>query len=229
MRNTSSLRLPAVSAQAIKSILGSALMRAYVFITAGYYALFFLSSLAGQSDMIMALVSLLVYGFITAESLILYQRKESANFRHLSVFSLIGMIVMALVCLFLTATVITLNMEYSAGTEEIIKLWQEGNLGEGMPAMIATTVSTGVIALSLGFEWKALGAAANALEHKGGSRNWFLPAAILTILQAAIAVGLLALGPVGWMDIVVNAVSAGRLVCLGLLYLRGSQAYKSRI
>ena len=52
MRNTSLLRLPAVSAQAIKSILGSALMRAYVFITAGYYTLFFLSPLAALFDAI---------------------------------------------------------------------------------------------------------------------------------------------------------------------------------
>lgn len=218
-------RIPAGVPQKIKELLGGRLMLAFVAVSIAYYVLLLFANIMAGTDMIFGLVTILVQGFVTAESMILYQRKESRNLKHLSVFCLIGMIVMFLIALFLGITLVTLNMEYSAQTEEILQLWAEADLSAGMPFMIATVVTVFATALSLLFMWKALGMSADMLEHRGGGRDWYLPSAITLGAVALITLTMTVLKPGGWADAVQNVLSLIRHVCLVLLLWQASRMY----
>lgn len=203
-------RLSSAGAQIVRDALGGKWMLSFVIACGMYYALMLVSNLTGGSDMILGLVLILAQGFVTAESMILYQRKESRNVKHLSVFCLIGMIVMFLLFLFLGAVVLTLNMEYSAKTEEILQLWADADLSSGMPYMIATVVTIGLGGLTMLFLWKALGMSAALMEHKGGLKNWFLPAAISLALYTAVNLALTILQPGNALNMAVALVSVVR-------------------
>ena len=220
------VRFSPAAAQNVRNMLDSRLFQGYVYLTVAHYVLTFVSNLLTNTDLITGLVFLLVQGFITAECVILYQRKESRNLKHLSIFCLIGMIVMFLICLFLGATVLTLNVEYSAGTEEIVSLWKEANLSAGMPSMIMTVVSMGIAALALLFMWKALGMSADLLEHKGAGRNWYPPAAIALAVNSLVSLVMLVLQPVHWINILTNAVSLACNLCLAFVFWQAGQGFK---
>ena len=219
-------RFSPAAAQNVRNLLDSRLFQGYVFLSVAYYALLFVSNLLEGTDLIVGLILLLVQGFITAESVILYQRKESRNLRHLSIFCLIGMIVMFLVCLFLGATVLTLNVEYKAGTEEILSLWAEADLAKGMPYMIMTVASAGLLGGALLCLWKALGMSADLLEHRGASRNWYIPAAITLALFALMTLVMLALQPGHWLNMLTNIVSVIGCFCLALLLWQAGQGFR---
>ena len=213
-------RFSPAGSQLVLEALGSKLMLAYVIACGTYYALMLAFMMTGGADMIVSLVTILAQGFVTAESVILYQRKESRNLKHLSVFCLIAMIVMFLLCLFLGAVVLTLNMEYSAQTEEILQLWEDAELSSGMPFMIATVAFVGLSGLTMLFMWKALGMSAALLEHKGELKNWFLPAAITSALSAAATLILTILQPGSAFSAAMAAVSVARSGLLTALLAR---------
>ena len=220
------VRFSPAAAQNVRNMLDSRLFQGYVYLCVAYYVLLFVSNLLMGADLIYGLAIILVQGFVTAESVILYQRKESRNLRHLSVFCLIGMIVMFLIYLFLGATVLTLNVEYSAGTEEIVSLWKEANLSTGMPYMIMTVASVGIMALAMLFMWRALGMSADLLEHKGASRNWYTPAAIALAVHSVLSLVMLVLQPDHWMNMLTNAVSLACTLCLAFVFWQAGQGFK---
>ncbi|MDO5326487.1 MAG: hypothetical protein Q4G00_07140 [Clostridia bacterium] len=224
--NRTITRFSPAAAQNVRNMLNSRLFQGYVYLTVAHYVLTFVSNLLTDTDLIIGLILLLVQGFITAECVILYQRKESRNLKHLSIFCLIGMIVMFLICLFLGATVLTLNMEYSAGTEEIVSLWKEADLSAGMPSMIMTVVSMGIVALALLFMWKALGMSADLLEHRGAGRNWYIPSAIALAVHSLASLVTLVLQPVHWINIVTIAVALAGSFCLALLFWQAGQGFR---
>jgi hypothetical protein len=223
------VRLSPAMPQLVRDALGSRLMLAYVIASAVYYALLLVSNMAGGTDLLLALSMILAQGFVTAESMILYQRKESRNLRHLSAFCLIAMIIMFLLCLFLGMVVLTLNMEYSARTEEIMQLWAEADLGTGMPFMIVTVVSVGLSGLTLLFLWKALGMCADWLEHRGQARNWFLPAAIASALGAALTLAMTLLQAESIPGAAANLLSVIRDGLLAALLIQAAARYKARL
>lgn len=202
--------LSSAGTQLVRDALGGRLMLCFVIACGMYYALMIVSNMTGGNDLILSLILILAQGFVTAESMILYQRKESRNAKHLSVFCLIGMIVLFLIFLFLGAVVLTLNMEYSAKTEEILQLWADADLSSGMPYMIATVASVGLGGLTMLFLWKVLGMSAVLMEHKGTLKNWFLPAAVMLALYTAMNLALTILQPGNALNIAVALVSIVR-------------------
>lgn len=223
------VRLSFGGGQMVRDILGGRLMQAYVFACVGYYILLVFSNIVAQADLIWGLGSILVQGILAAESLILYQRKESKNLRHLSLFCLIAGIVMALVCLFLGSVVVSLNMGYSAKTEEVLQLWAEENLAAGMPYMIVSVIFVGVEAAALLTLRPALSMSADMLDRKGASRNWYLPAAILLSLSLALSVGMTAINfSMNWLDISVTVLEFARNACAALLMFTASREFRAK-
>ena len=223
------IRLSAAGPQLVKDALGGKLMLTYVFFCVAHYILLVVSSVLQDAGLLWSLALILAYGFVAAESLILYQRKESRNLRHLAVFCLLGAIALFLLCLFLTAVIISLNMEYNAQTEEILQLWADADLSTGMPYMIVTVVSIGLTAASLLFLWLSLRMSADMLERKGAARNWYLPAAALTFLGFILSLSMFVLKPDDWVSMVVNAAQLASTACLGLLLAQASREYRAKL
>ena len=221
-------RFSAFAPQVVQNALNSKWLMGFAFACAAYYVLFLVSNLMQDSNIILTVALLLVHGFVTAEAMMLYQRKESRNLRHLSVFCLIGMIVMFLLCLFLGAVVISLNMEYSTKSEEIMQLWADAEISQGMPFMILTVVSAGITGFALLFLWKALGMSADLLERKGDAKNWFLPAAIFLGLGLILSLTMLVLQPGDWISNTVNAVLLIRDACLTGLMVQAAKEYREK-
>lgn len=204
-------RFSSAGAQLVRDALGSKLMLCFVIACGMYYALLLIFNMLGGGDLTLSLVLILAQGFVTAESIILYQRKESRNLRHLSVFCLIAMIALFLLCLFLGAVVMTLkSMESGAQTEEIMEFLASADLSSDMPYMIATVVSVGLGGLTMLFLWKALAMSAGLLEHQGELKNWFLPAAVASGLGAAVTLALAAFQPGNAFNMAVVLVSVVR-------------------
>ena len=228
MRRT--VRLSPAAAQLVRDALGSKLMLGFVIVSGIYYGLLFVSNILDRSALSLSLVSILVQGFVTAESIILYQRKESRNLKHLSIFCLIGMIVMLAFCVFLGAVVMTLNREYGAKTEEIMQLWAEADIANGMPAMIATVAAAGVSGIEMLFLWKALGMCANVMEHRDTSmRNWFLPAAVVSGLYAVMTLAMAVLWPGGAVGVFSSLVCVVRDGLLTALLIQAARQYGASI
>ena len=205
------IRLSAAGSQLVRDALGSKLMLGFVTACGMYYALLLIFNMLGGGDLTLSLVLILAQGFVTAESIILYQRKESRNLRHLSVFCMIAMIALFLLCLFLSAVVMTLKtMESGAQNEEIMEFLAEADFSSDIPYMIATVVSIGLGGLTMLFLWKALGMSAALMEHKGELKNWFLPAAVTAALSAAVTLILAVLQPGNAFNMAVALVSAAR-------------------
>ncbi len=224
------VRLSPAAAQLVRDALDSRLMLGFVIASGAYYALLLVSSVLDGSAMSLSLVSILAQGFVTAESIILYQRKESRNLKHLSIFCLIGMIVTLALCVFLGAVVMTLNMEYSAKTEEIMQLWAEADMESGMPAMIATVAAAGLSGIEMLFLWKALGMCAGLMEHRDTAmRNWFLPAAGLSGLYALMLLAMNVIWPNGLVSVIASIVCAAREGLLTALLIQAALQYKSKI
>ena len=228
MRRT--VRLSPAAAQLVRDALGSKLMLGFVIVSGIYYGLLFVSNILDRSALSLGLISILSQGFVTAESIILYQRKESRNLKHLSIFCLIGMIVMLVLCVFLGAVVVTLNMEYSAKTEEIMQLWAENNMESSMPSMIATVAAAGVSGIEMLFLWKALGMCANVMEHRDTSmRNWFLPAAVAAGLYTAMTLAMAVLWPGGAVGVFSSLVCVVRDGLLTALLIQAARQYGASI
>ena len=224
------VRLSPAAARLVRDALDSKLMLGFVIVNGIYYALLLVSSVMDGSAMSLGLVSILCQGFITAESIILYQRKESRNLKHLSVFCLIGMIVTLALCVFLGAVVMTLNMEYSAKTEEIMRIWAEADIANGMPAMIATVAAAGVGGIEMLFLWKALGMCANVMEHRDTTmRNWFLPAAVLSGLYALVLLAMNVIWPSGLVSVIASLVCVARESLLAALLVQTARQYQASI
>ncbi len=224
------IRNAAAGSQIIWDALNSRLLLPFVIACGAYYALLLISNALDGSALIPSLISILIQGFVTAESIILYQRKESRNFRHLSVFCLIGMIVMFLLCLVLGSVVMTLkSLESGAQTEEIMQLLADMELSENMPYMIATVAAAGLNGLEMLFLWKTFGMCANILEHKGELKNWFLPAAVTAGLNTAMIFVLTVLQPGGVLNAVTALVSVARDGLLTVLLAQAAMGYKERM
>ena len=223
------IRLSSAGPQLVRDMLNSKWMQGYAFTCVGYYVLYVLSSIMQESDMIFTLAMMLIHGFVAAESLILYQRKEGRNLRHLSIFCLIGMIVLFLLCLFLGSVVYTLNAEYSTQSEEILQLWTDADLSTGMPYMILSVVSIGLSGFAMLFLWKALGMSADMLEHKGSAKNWYLPAGIFIGVNWLLSLAGLILQPGDWASMTVNIVLLLRDACLTMMMILAAKAYKEKI
>ena len=224
------IRLSAAGPQAVRDGLKSRLMQGFVFLCVCHYALLLAGGFSRLGEMTLTgfLIPVVSQGFVTAECLILYQRKESKNLRHLAVYCLIAMTVMLLLFLVFGALLVTLNAEYNARTQEIMQLWTEADLSSGMPWMIAAVVSMGLAGAGYLCLWKALGMCAQLLEGKGSVRNWLFPAALLLALQALLNLAMTAAQPGTWMDAAVNAASIGKQACLAALLWQGSRRYTSK-
>ena len=204
-------RLSSAGAQLVRDALGSKLMLAFVIVCGLYYVLLLAAQAFGGGGLDLGLILILVQGFVTAECVILYQRKESRNVKHLSVFCLIGMILVFLMCLFLGAVVMTVKtLQSGEQTEEIMELLADTDLSTDLPYMIATVVYFGVSGLSMLFLWKALSMSADLLEHKGELKNWFLPAAVTVGLGAAMTLTLAVLQPSAPFNMAVTLASVAR-------------------
>ncbi len=209
MRKT--IRLSSAGPQLVRDALASKLMLGFAIACGMYYALLLIFNMLGGGDLTLSLVLILAQGFVTAESIILYQRKESRNLKHLSVFCLIAMIALFLLCLFLGAVVMTLKtMESSDQTEEIMEFLAQTDLSSDMPYMIATVVSVGLGGLTMLFLWKALAMSAALLNHQGELKNWFLPAAITAALSTAGTLILSVLQPGNTFNMAITLVSVAR-------------------
>jgi hypothetical protein len=218
------------AAQLVRDALGSKLMLGFVIASGIYYALLLVSSFLDGSALSLSLASILCQGFVTAESIILYQRKESRNLKHLSIFCLIGMIVMLALCVFLGAVVVTLNMEYGAKTEEIMQLWAEADIANGMPAMIATVAAAGVVGIAMLFLWKALGMCAGLMERKDTQmRNWFLPAAVSSGLYTLLLLAINVIWPVGVLSVFTSLVCVTRDGLLTALLIQAARDYGAKV
>ncbi len=221
--------LSTAGAQLVREALGSRLMLGFVIAGGAYYALLLASSALDGSALSLSLISVLAHGFVTAESIILYQRKEGRNLKHLSVFCLIGMIVMLTLCVFLGAVVMTLNMGYSAKTEEIMQLWAEANVAGNMPSMVATVAAAGLSGIGMLFLWKALGMCAGLMEHRDTRmKNWFLPAAAFSGLNALIILVMTVIWPSGVMNAAASLVSVARDGLLTALLAQTALRYRAR-
>lgn len=228
MRRT--VRLSPAGTQLVRDALGSKLMLGFVIVSGIYYGLLFVSNILDRSALSLGLISILSQGFVTAESIILYQRKESRNLKHLSVFCLIGMIVMLALSVFLGAVVLTLNMEYSAKTEEIMQLWVENNMESSMPSMIVTVAAAGVSGIEMLFLWKALGMCANVMEHRDTSmRNWFLPAAVVSGLYAVMTLAMAVIWPGSAAGVFSSLVCVARDGLLTALLIRAARDYGAKV
>lgn len=228
MRRT--VRLSPAAAQLVRDALNSKLMLGFVIVSGIYYGLLFASSILDGSALALSLVSILAQGFVTAESIALYQRKESRNLKHLSIFCLIGMIVTLALCVFLGAVVMTLNMEYSAKTEEIMQFWAEADIASGMPAMIATVVAAGLSGIEMLFLWKVLGMCANVMEHRDTAmRNWFLPAAVFSGLYALTLLAMNVISPSGIVSVFASLVCVAREGMLTALLIQAARQYSAKI
>ena len=205
------IRFAAAGPQIIREALNSRLLQGFVIASGTYYALLLASSFLDGSALSLGLISILCQGFVTAESIILYQRKESRNLKHLSIFCLTGMIVMFLLCLFLGSVVLTLKgLESGAQTEEIMQMLADMDLSQNMPYMIATVVAAGLNGLEMLFLWKTFGMCADIMERKGELKNWFLPAAIAAGLNTAMIFVLTVLQPGGVLGAAAALVSVVR-------------------
>ncbi|MBR0229344.1 MAG: hypothetical protein IJQ62_13445 [Clostridia bacterium] len=228
MRRT--VRLSPAGTQLVRDALGSKLMLGFVIVSGTYYALLLVSSVLDGSALSLSLISILCQGFVTAESMILYQRKESRNLKHLSIFCLIAMIVMLAFCVFLGAVVLTLNREYGAKTEEIMQLWAEADIANGMPAMIATVAAAGVSGIEMLFLWKALGMCAGLMERKDTQmRNWFLPAAVFSGLYALLLLAIDVIWPSGIFSVFTSLVCVVRDGLLTVLLAQTALQYTAKI
>ena len=224
------VRLSPAATQLVRDALNSKLMLGFAIISGIYYGLLFASSILDGSTLSLSLVSILAQGFVTAESIMLYQRKESRNLKHLSIFCLIGMIVTLTLCVFLGAVVMTLNMEYSAKTEEIMQFWAEADIANGMPAMIATVVAAGLSGIEMLFLWKALGMCAGLMEHRDTTvRNWFLPAAVASGLYALTLLAMSVIWPSGFFSVIASLLCVGREGLLTALLIQAARQYSAKI
>ncbi len=216
-------RLSAAGSRLVREALGSKLMLGFVIASGMYYALLLVSNVIGGDGLGLGLVMILAQGFVTAESVILYQRRESRNLKHLSVFCLIAMIALFLLCLFLASVIATLKgMESGPQTEEVMALLAEGDLSADMPYMIATVASIGLEGLAMLFLWKALDMSAQLMERRGELKNWFLPAAITLALGAVFALVYTALQPGSALNAAVTLASVIRDGLLAALLVRAA-------
>lgn len=223
-------RFSSAGTQLVRDALGSKLMLGFVIACGVYYALLLVFNLLGGGDMTLSLVLILAQGFVTAESIILYQRKESRNLKHLSVFCLIAMIALFLLCLFLGAVIMTLkSMESGVQTEEIMEFLAEADLSSDFPYMIATVVSVGLGGLAMLFLWKALAMCAALLNHQGELKNWFLPAAITAALSTAMTLALTALQPGNAFSMAISLISVARDGLLTALLAQTAMRYRANI
>ena len=214
-------RLSSAGPQLVRDALGSKLMLGFVIVCGLYYVLLLAAQAFGGGGLDLGLALILVQGFVTAESLILYQRKESRNVKHLSVFCLIAMIAAFLMCLFLGAVLMTVKtLESGEQTEEIMEFLAETDFSADLPYMIATVAYYAVSGLSMLFLWKALGMSAALLEYKGELKNWFLPAAITLALSAAMKLALNVLQPGAVLNTAVTLASVLREGLLAALLAR---------
>ncbi len=227
MRRT--VRVLPAGPKLVLDALGSRLMRDFVIAGVIYYALLLIANVIEGGALIPSMVPILAQGFVTAESIILYQRRKSTNLRHLSLYCLIGMIVMLLLCLFLGAVVLALNMEYKARTEEIMQLWTEANVANSMPSMIATVAAAGLNGIEMLFLWKALGMCAGLLEGGSEMKNWFLPAAVFAGLNTAAILILTLLQPGSVFGAAAALVSVVRDGLLTALLIQAARQYSARI
>ena len=205
------VRLSAAGQQLVRDAISGKLMLGFVIACGIYYALLLIFNILGGGGLTLSLVLILAQGFVTAESIILYQRRESRNLKHLSVFCLIAMIALFMLCLFLGSVIMTLkSMESGEQTEEIIAFLAEADLSSDMPYMIATVASVGLGGLTMLFLWKALAMSAALLNHQGELKNWFLPAAVASALSTAVTLALTALQPGDAFNITIALVSVVR-------------------
>lgn len=218
------------SPQIVREPLNSGTMRVYLGLVLAAYAVTLITGvLAGtEGNLLVTLFTLLTQGFVAAQCVMLYQRKESQNFRQLSVYCLIGGIFLTAVALFLGAVVLSLAMGVSSGQEEIVEIWNAEGMSQNMPAMIVTVVQTAVSAAALFFIRLALRQGADILERKRTTeRNWFRVSAIMQFVSAVLLAVLVVLALEGWLDGAVQAVTVAKEVCLGLLFCQAAQQFKA--
>ncbi len=223
-------RLSSAGSRLVGEALGGKLMLSFVIASGIYYALLLVSNVLGGEGLGLGLVMILAQGFVTAESVMLYQRKESRNLKQLSVFCLIAMIALFLLCAFLGSVVATLiGMESGPQTEEVAALLAEADLSAELPYMIATVVSVGLSGLAMLFLWKALAMSAGLMEHRGELKNWFLPAAVTLALGAALALAYTALQPGNALNVAVTLASVVRDGLLAALLARASAQCRAEL
>ena len=213
--------------QAIQALLGGQRMKIFLFLTIGVYVITLLSyAVAGsQENLILTLITTLAQGFVAAECIMLYQHKESRNFRHLSVFCILAAMAMFVVFLGLLTVMISLIQGYSAGDEEFLKFWAEEDIGRDLPSMILTVVQTLVNAVMLLILRFSMRQAGDLLDHKNTGRNWFRASAYLMFLYVAVTLAIAVMEMGSWMAIGVQALTAARDVLLGVLLLQAGREY----
>ena len=223
-------RLSSAGSRLVGEALGGKLMLSFVIASGIYYALLLVSNVLGGEGLGLGLVMILAQGFVTAESVMLYQRKESRNLKQLSVFCLIAMIALFLLCAFLGSVAATLiGMESGPQTEEVAALLAEADLSAELPFMIATVASVGLGGLAMLFLWKALAMSASLMERRGELKNWFLPAAVTLALGAALAMAYTALQPGNALNVAVTLASVARDGLLAALLARASAQCRAEL
>ena len=211
----------AVGAQRVREILGGTWMRVFVALTVCEFALAFgMRMLSGASP-----VSFIVYtmaeGFVTAEVLILYQRKESRNLRHLSVYSAVMAVVMLTVFVGLTVLAITMAASKDSLPEDMLEEWTR-DFADNFPKMIFSTVLTGVTGAQYIFLRLALKQGADLMDRKKADRDWRMPAAALTIAVAVLSAAEEAMGPFNWLTAGMELVGFLRSITLAALLWPGA-------
>ena len=213
--------------QRIREMLGGTVMKVYLGLSITVYVITLLSYvLAGsEGNLLMMLFTTLTQGFVAAECIILYQRKESRNFRHLSAYCLLGAAVMVILFLFLLATVIALITGYASGDEVMLEMWVEEDMAHNLPGMILTVVQTLLTAVTLLIFRFALKLAADWSDRQKTGRNWFRPAAILQMLCAVMTVAASVLAMSSYVELGVQLITVARDVCLGVLLYQAGREY----
>lgn len=212
----------AVGAQAVREILEGKWMLLFVALTIGQFALVFGARMISGINPISFIIYTMMEGFVTAEVLILRQKKESRNMRHLSVYSLVMAVVMLTLFVGLSVVVVSVAMSKDALPQDMLEEWTR-DYESNFPKMILSTVLTGVTGVQYIFLRLTLKQGAEIMDRKRTERDWRLPAAILTALVALLSMAEEALSPLAWTSMLPEIVGFIRNMTLAILLFPGTE------
>ncbi|MBR6186947.1 MAG: hypothetical protein IKQ41_11885 [Clostridia bacterium] len=212
----------AVGAQAVRERLGSKRMLLFVALTVCQFAAAFGVRAISGAPPLSFLVYTMIEGFVTAETVRLYLKKESRTMRHLSVYSMGMAVVMLTVFFGLTVLMIAAASAKNSLPEGMLEEWTRDYAGDPL-RMLLSTALTGVTGVFYIFLRLALKQGADVMERKREERDWRKPAAYLTVLTALLSLAEELLSPLDWLSMGPEIAGFFRYIVLAVLLWPGEE------
>lgn len=212
----------AVGAQAVRELLGGKWMRLFTALTVCQFALAFAVRMMSGINPISFILHTMMEGFVAAEAVILCQRKESRNLRHLSVYCTVMAVLMLTVFLGLTVLAVAMATAKDSLPADLLEEWTR-DYADNFPRMILSTALTGVMGAYYIFLRLTLRQGADILDRKRTDRDWRMHAVILTVAVAALSMTEEALSPFDIKSMGLEIVELLRYISLAILLWPGME------